>query len=77
MLTVLIAPDSFKGTLSAAQVCDIAERAFTDAIKDVKIIKLPAADGGEGLCACFEGFAKGRRIAAEISGVFGEKMTAE
>lgn len=77
MLTVLIAPDSFKGTLSAAQVCDIAERAFTDAIKDVKIIKLPAADGGEGLCACFEGFAKGRRIAAEVSGVFGEKMTAE
>lgn len=77
MLTVLIAPDSFKGTLSAAQVCDIAERAFTDALKDVKILKLPAADGGEGLCACFEGFAKGKRIAAEVSGVFGEKMTAE
>ena len=77
MLTVLIAPDSFKGTLSAAQVCDIAERAFKDAIKDVRIIKLPAADGGEGLCASFEGFAKGRRIAAEVSGVFGDKMTAE
>lgn len=77
MLTVLIAPDSFKGTLSAAQVCDIAERAFIDAIKDVEIIKLPAADGGEGLCACFEGFAKGRRIEAEVSGVFGDKMTAE
>ncbi len=77
MLTVLIAPDSFKGTLSAAQVCDIAAKAFTDAIKDVKITKLPVADGGEGLCTCFEGFANGRRISAEVAGVFGEKMTAE
>ena len=77
MFSVLIAPDSFKGTLSAAEVCEIAERAFTDAIKNVKITKLPVADGGEGLCACFEGFAKGRRIGAEVSGVFGEKMTAE
>ena len=77
MLSVLIAPDSFKGTLSANEVCEIAERAFTDAIKDVKITKLPAADGGEGLCACFEGFKKGKRIAAEVSGVFGEKMIAE
>lgn len=77
MPTVLIAPDSFKGTLSAAQVCDIAAKAFTDAIKDVKITKLPAADGGEGLCACFESFAKGKRISAMVSGVFGEKLTAE
>ncbi|MBO5858430.1 MAG: glycerate kinase [Clostridia bacterium] len=77
MISVLIAPDSFKGTLSAAEVCDIAERAFKDTIKDVEIIKLPAADGGEGLCACFEGFAKGKRISASVSGVFGEKMTAE
>lgn len=77
MPTVLIAPDSFKGTLSAEQVCDIAAKAFTDIIKNVKITKLPAADGGEGLCACFEGFAKGKRISATVSGVFGEKMTAE
>ncbi len=77
MLSVLIAPDSFKGTLSAAEVCEIAERAFIDALKDVKITKLPAADGGEGLCACFERFTKGKRISAEVSGVFGEKMAAE
>lgn len=77
MISVLIAPDSFKGTLSAAEVCDIAERAFRDTLKEVKIAKLPAADGGEGLCACFEGFAKGRRISAEVSGVFGERMRAE
>ncbi len=77
MISVLIAPDSFKGTLSAAEVCDIAERAFNDVFDDVKVTKLPAADGGEGLCACFEGIAKGKRIQTQVSGVFGEKMTAE
>ncbi len=77
MISVLIAPDSFKGTLSAAEVCDIAERAFKDTIKDVIVTKLPTADGGEGLCACFEEFAKGKRISACVSGVFGDKMTAE
>lgn len=77
MLSVLIAPDSFKGTLSAAEVCEITERAFTDALKNVKVSKLPVADGGEGLCACFERFAKGKRISAEVSGVFGEKMKTE
>lgn len=77
MISVLIAPDSFKGTLSAAEVCDIAERAFRDTLNDVIVTKLPAADGGEGLCACFEAFAKGKRVSAEVSGVFGEKMTAE
>lgn len=77
MFSVLIAPDSFKGTLSAAEVCEIIGNAFADAIKDVKITKLPVADGGEGLCACFENFAKGKRIKARVSGVFGEKITAE
>ena len=77
MISVLIAPDSFKGTLSAAEVCEITGNAFADAIKDVKISKLPVADGGEGLCACFENFAKGRRVKANASGVFGEKIIAE
>ncbi len=77
MLTVLIAPDSFKGTLTAAQVCDIAAKAFNDALKDVNVTKLPVADGGEGLCACFEGFAKGNRMSAAVTGVFFEKTVAE
>ncbi len=77
MYSVLIAPDSFKGTLTASEVCDIIGRAFTDTIKDAVIIKLPVADGGEGLCSCFAEIADGRFIKAEVTGVFGEKMNAE
>ncbi len=74
---ILIAPDSFKGTLSAKEVCDIIGQAFKDTIKNAEITKLPAADGGEGLCACLGAFIGGETVETEVSGVFGKKMTAE
>ncbi len=40
-------------------------------------MKLPAADGGEGLCACFKEIMGGETVKAEVCGVFGEKITAE
>ncbi|MBQ8015199.1 MAG: glycerate kinase [Clostridia bacterium] len=74
---ILIAPDSFKGTLSAAEVCDIIGQAFKDTIKDAEITKLPAADGGEGLCACLQAIIGGETVLAEVCGVFGERIKAE
>lgn len=76
-MNILIAPDSFKGTLTAHEVCDIIGQAFADTINDIKITKLPAADGGEGLCACLHKICGGEMKMAETSGVFFEKMTAE
>lgn len=76
-MNILIAPDSFKGTLTAQEVCDIIGSAFSETIQNIKITKLPVADGGEGLCSCFEKICGGKRISAEVSGVFGEKMNAE
>lgn len=76
-MNILIAPDSFKGTLTAQEVCDIIGLAFSDTIKDIRITKLPAADGGEGLCACLHEIIGGETIKADVCGVFGEKMTAE
>lgn len=77
-MNILIAPDSFKGTLTAQEVCNIVGKAFEDTIKDkIRITKLPAADGGEGLCACLHKICGGEMIKAEVSGVFFEKITAE
>lgn len=76
-MNILIAPDSFKGTLTAHEVCDIIGQAFADTINDIKITKLPAADGGEGLCACLHKICGGEMKRAEVSGVFFEKITAE
>ncbi len=47
-MKILVAPDSFKGSLSAAQICNIAEKTAKQLYGDVEVIKLPMADGGEG-----------------------------
>lgn len=75
-MNILIAPDSFKGTLTASEVCDIIGRAFEDEIKNITVTKLPVADGGEGLCSCIKEIAGGEDISVNVSGVFGEKMNA-
>lgn len=76
MPNILIAPDSFKGTLTAGEVCDIIGDAFSETIENCEITKLPVADGGEGLCACLMRISGGELRECEVSGVFGEKMTA-
>ena len=76
-MNILIVPDSFKGTLTAQQVCDIIGQAFADTLKNTNIIKLPAADGGEGLCACLYKIVGGEMIKTWVSGVFGAQMEAE
>lgn len=75
-MKVLIAPDSFKGTLSAAQVCDIVGKAFEDTIENCEIKKLPVADGGEGLCDALSSCMDCREVTGTFTGVFGEKMSA-
>lgn len=45
---VVLAPDKFKGTLSAARVCAALASGIATEAPDVDIISVPAADGGDG-----------------------------
>ncbi|MBV9617977.1 MAG: glycerate kinase [Verrucomicrobia bacterium] len=47
-MRILIAPDKFKGTLSAREVCDAIAAGLRDVSPAVKIDIVPMADGGEG-----------------------------
>lgn len=47
-MKIVIAPDSFKGSLSSAQVIDRIAQAALDNFPDCEIVRLPMADGGEG-----------------------------
>ncbi len=47
-MNVLVAPDSFKGSLSAREVADAIENGFKKILPQVNIKKVPVADGGEG-----------------------------
>jgi glycerate 2-kinase len=47
-MKILIAPDKFKGSLSAIEVCDIIQKSIYSIKPDSEVISLPLADGGEG-----------------------------
>ena len=53
MKKIVIAPDSFKGTLSSIQVCNIVRESLSEERDDLDIITLPIADGGEGMTESF------------------------
>lgn len=48
---IVLAPDSFKGTLSSAEVCRILREAFNQCLPEAEVTCLPMADGGEGSLA--------------------------
>ncbi len=75
-MNILLSPDSFKGTLTSSEVCDIIESALRNRISDCNVTKLPAADGGEGLCAVFANLNDGEWISAEVKDPFGLPMLA-
>ncbi len=52
-MNVLIAPDKFKGTLTAEQVCTAIESGLHASNHHFKIRKFPLADGGEGTLEVF------------------------
>ncbi len=48
MVKVVIAPDKFKGSLTAGEVADAVGRGVRDGHPDLELVKLPVADGGDG-----------------------------
>ena len=51
MPRVLVAPDKFKGSLTATEVADAVARGLTAGRPDVEVDRLPVADGGDGTLA--------------------------
>lgn len=51
--TILLAPDSFKGSLSAADFCELAQQTIERCDPSIKVIKRPLSDGGEGFVDAF------------------------
>lgn len=59
-MNILIAPDKFKGSLTAQQVCDIIKSALTEWNETLTIYCLPLADGGEGSCELLTTYTQGK-----------------
>jgi len=75
-MKIIIAPDSFKGCMNSAQVCSAVEEGILRAKKDVTIIKIPLADGGEGTARAITLAAGGRFIKTNVTDPLGRKIEA-
>ncbi len=59
---IIVSPDSFKGTMSSIEVCNIIEKAVKNVDPQIIVHKIPAADGGEGTVDAFLTAAGGERV---------------
>lgn len=75
-MNILIAPDSFKGTLGAERVCRIARYAAKRAFHDCYVKELPIADGGEGTARIMTKALAGTVETIAVEGPFGKTVKA-
>ncbi|EAP95417.1 glycerate kinase [Vibrio splendidus] len=76
-MKIVIAPDSFKESLSAVSVAACIEKGFREIFPDADYVTLPLADGGEGTVdVLLQGLA-GQKRTNKVQGPLGELVSAE
>lgn len=86
-MKIIIAPDSYKGSLSAKETADNIELGIRRVLNNAEIIKVPMADGGEGTVQSLVDGAGGEIIKLRVKGplmkdvdsfygILGDKKTA-
>lgn len=76
MYRIVIAPDSFKGSISAKEACDAIESGIKRVSNNVDIVKIPMADGGEGTVQSLVDCKKGKLIYKKVLDPLGNPMEA-
>ena len=76
MAKFVIAPDSFKGTMSAVKVCEIIGTAVRNCFPDSQVLSLPLADGGEGTVDCLCLAIGAKPVEIETIGALGQPVKA-
>lgn len=77
LMNVVIAMDSFKGSLSSLEAAEAVKEGILLAHPEARIVVRPLADGGEGTTDALIAGLGAERVAAEVSGPLGEPLRAE
>lgn len=75
-MKIVIAPDSYKESLSALQVASEIENGFRAIFPDAEYVKLPVADGGEGTVEAMVAATQGKIVRLRVTGPLGEPVDA-
>lgn len=75
-LKILIAPDSFKGSLTAVQATQAMADGIHDANPAIETVMLPVADGGEGTMSSLVGATNGTTVTVTVQDPIGRQVNA-
>ncbi len=75
-MKIILAPDSFKGTFSSAEVASMLEEGCKRHFPGAERIALPIADGGEGTTEIFLSSLGFERLLCRVSGPMGSPVSA-
>ncbi len=75
-MKVVVAPDKFKGTLSAPEVARAIAEGVAEVLPDAKLTLLPLADGGEGTLEVILAARGGERRILRVHGAAGTPVDA-
>jgi len=75
-MTILVAPDKFKGSLTAQAFCNAVERGILKSNSSVKIIKLPLADGGDGTLSILKKYLNTKQVNLVSVDALGQSIEA-
>ncbi|MEG1366044.1 MAG: glycerate kinase [Oscillospiraceae bacterium] len=76
MKKIILIPDSFKGTMSSEEICDIMATSIKKAYANAQITAIPVADGGEGSVDAFLCAVGGEKKYLNVKGPYFEEMSA-
>ena len=75
-MKIVIAPDSYKESLSALEVATQIELGFKEIFPDAQYIKVPMADGGEGTVQAMIEATQGRRVEVDVTDPLGRQVAS-
>lgn len=73
---IVVASDSFKGSLTSLEVADSVEKAVREAFPQCDVVKVNVADGGEGTMDALRQTLGGTRVNLTVSGPLGRPVEA-
>jgi len=75
-MKIVVAPDSFKGSLTAVEVSDAIEQGIREIFPEAEIKKIPMADGGDGTVQCLVNATGGKILREKVTGPLGDEVLA-
>src|ERR1700677_753021 len=73
-MKIAIAPNAFKGSLTALQAANCIERGLKKALPGISTVKIPMADGGDGTLQAIVSATHGRLVKCRVRDALGRRI---